>query len=74
MVTVKRKIAFEFLKVAEFSTEQEAVKYCEGILKRTIRKNKKANSDLRPNAFGAETLPWFEINGELYKSKNDPRL
>ena len=74
MITVKRKIGFEFSEVQKFNTKKEAVKYCEGILKRTIRKNKKANSDLRPNAFGAETLPWFMINNEIYESKNDPRL
>ena len=74
MKTVTRKQGFTFNKVAAFNTNEEAVKYCEGILKRMIRKNAKADKDVRNNAFGVESLPWFEINGIIYKSKLDPRV
>ena len=74
MITVKRKLAFNFNPVAEFETHEEAVNYCEGIIRRTIKKNARAAKDNRPNAYGAETLPWFLINDELYNSPNDNRI
>lgn len=74
MFIVKRKVAFIFKKVATFDSEKEAINYCERILKKDIRNNKKANADLRNNSYGPVTLPWFLINEEVYRSPNDPRL
>lgn len=72
-VVIKRKIGFGFEKVKEFDSVDEAKKYMDGIIKRTIKKNDKAEKDQRKNAYGVETLPWFQMNGEPYKSEFDPR-
>jgi ABC-type polar amino acid transport system ATPase subunit len=73
-VILERKTAFVFQQTNIFQTIEEAESYCENVLKSVIKKNKKAESDFRPNAYGVQELPWFKIDGEVYNSPNDRRI
>lgn len=73
-VIVKRKMGFDFKEVGKFDSLEDAKKYMDGIIKRIARANAKANKDNRPNAFGAQELPWFMVDGEIYDSPFDGRL
>ena len=73
-VIVKRKTGFSWKEVGRFNSVSEAEKYCEDIIKRISKSNKRASMDNRNNSYGAQELPWFEINGEIYDSPNDGRL
>ena len=61
-VMVQKKMAFDFEDWKSFNTLNDALKEIKRIYKSVHRKNNKANADMRPNAFGAESLPWFIIN------------
>jgi viroplasmin and RNaseH domain-containing protein len=74
MVIVKRKIAFDFKEVSTFNSIEDAKKYCDGIIKRILNKNKKASNDLRLNSLGTQSLPWFMINDKIYNSSLDNRI
>ena len=74
LVIVKRKMGFTWKEVGRFNSMDEAEKYCDDIIKRISKSNMKANKDNRINAYGAQELPWFEINDEIYDSPYDGRL
>lgn len=59
---------YETLNV-KVNSLNEAFDYCDNVYKRVIKKNKKAEKDWRPNAYGVQSLPHFKINGKHYQSK-----
>ena len=66
MITLEKKIAFDFLPFMEFEGEEAATQYVEKVYKRMAKMNQKANRDLRVNSYVFESLPWFRLGGNCF--------